>query len=529
MESCGQCGAVVPSGASACKQCGAGLGVGPALDLESDGLASLPSLDKLVAPVRDRARSPGTGSTLGGARSGTLGGARAPALGAAGGALGAAAATVEGDPLGLLGNPVAPRATPVRREDTSTTGKRKVQQPRSPRPQTQDGLPDSVADQSALYGRGMVLDEDPFNTAFGSGGQAPALELEAGAQNDLPEEDIDLGPQTTETPEQTRRRQLEEVAQYGPRPANLLGAPAYWIKVMLRRRALDQELLTVAAQRKRAEDGATEAMLAVAEALLAFKNDERLAKVRKLVAAIGDAEGRLGHVDAAGQKRKQQTSSELTRLEREVARLEKQAEPLREREAELAEQLAEIEARRQHAELLRKKAESELEALGRKGAAADPELLAALKAERDVRHGDVQTIGVEMLPVQDDIGLVRKDLGKILRQIAVVQSEKQTNITVMDRAASHDRVSRGQAQSARQQALLALANAAGKHKLLALVPEEAEAARDARARAEEKKAFEELHRAAAESYDKSAYQQGMMILLGGSGLFFLSLVIAILF
>jgi hypothetical protein len=433
---------------------------------------------------------------------------------------------LDGDPLGLLGNPVsAQHKTAPRNPELSTTGKRKVQRPRA---ETKDGLSDAVADPSTLYGRGMVLDDDPFNTAFGSGQQAPALELDA-QTNDLPEEEVDLPQTSRETPEQARRRELEEIAQYGPRPTNIFGAPPYWIKVMLRRRALDQELLTVAAQRKRAEDAATEAMVALGEAIYGHRDDERLVKLRKLLSAIGEAEGHLGSVDAEGQKRKQNTSTELTRLERELARLDKQAEPVREREAVLNAELAEIEGRRQNAEMLRKKAEGELEALARKGAAVDPELLAALKAERDVRHGDVQTIGVEMRPVQDDLGLVRKDLGKILRQIAVVQSEKQTNITVMDRAASHDRVSRGQAQSARNQALLALANAAGKHKLLGLVPEEGASARDARARADEKKAYEELHRAAAGSYDASAYQQGMIMLLGGSGLGLLSLMIAILF
>jgi len=511
MQSCSQCGAALSAGASVCKHCGAGLGVASGLDLEADGLAGLPSLDKLALPSRDRARSSATSSTLGGGRRGP-----------------AAAATLDGDPLGLLGNPASARPKPApRNPELSTTGKRKVQRQRA---ETNDGLPDSVADQAALYGRGMVLDDDPFNTAFGSGQQAPALELDADERNDLPEEEIDRGPQAPlETPEQARRRELEEIAQYGPRPGNFLGAPVYWVKVMLRRRVLDQELLTVAAQRKRAEDAATEAMVALGEALYGHRDDERLVKLRKLLGAIGEAQGRLGNVDAEGQKRKQNTSSELTRLDRELARLDKQAEPLRQREAALNAELAEIDGRRQHAEMLRKKAESELESLARKGAAVDPELLAALKAERDVRHGDVQTIGVEMRPVQDDLGLVRKDLGKILRQIAVVQSEKQTNITVMDRAASHDRVSRGAAQSARQQALLALANAAGKHKLLGLVPEEGAAARDARARADEKKAFEELHRAAAASFDANAYQRGMIIMLGGSGLGLLSLMIAILF
>jgi hypothetical protein len=62
-----------------------------------------------------------------------------------------------------------------------------------------------------------------------------------------------------------------------------------------------------------------------------------------------------------------------------------------------------------------------------------------------------------------------------------------------------------------------------------VVPNEAAAVVESRERAQEKRANEELLRAAASSYDHAAYSRGMMILCGGTGFVFLAMVLAILF
>src|SRR5690242_14117709 len=158
----------------------------------------------------------------------------------------------------------------------------------------------------------MMLDDDPLNSSFAVTG-APALELGQDEPEPLPAAEDDA---PVESPEQARARVIAELAGYGAPPANLLGAPAYWVRVMLRKRVLETELVALSAQRKRADGLASDALVAMGQALHALAADERTAKLRKLFAAIDDAGARIGDVEAAGQKRKQGAQQELARLDR---------------------------------------------------------------------------------------------------------------------------------------------------------------------------------------------------------------------
>jgi hypothetical protein len=385
-------------------------------------------------------------------------------------------------------------------------------------------LPDLDDPAAMPHGRGMMLGEDPFNSAFnGSNDQKIELEETESEEEAQPE----APPEPVETPEQLRARQIVELASYGPQPKNIVAEPAYWVKVMLRKRTLETELLTLAAQRKRADDGATEALCAMGQALAAIGQDERLAKLRKQLAAVAEADNRIGHVEAVGEKRKQGMNQELARLDRDLASLEQKAAPVRKREAELAAEIERLEAALKRAEQLRRKAESELEALKRKG--GDVETWGALKAEHDTRHGEVQSLGIQLRPLQDDLALARKELAQHSRAIGVVQSEKQAAATQLERAEHTQRVTTGSARGAMQQALVSLANGAFKLELEPLVAKQAMAVVEARERAQQKRASEELLRTATLSYNHAAYTRGMQILLGGSGLFLFSLILMILF
>jgi hypothetical protein len=387
-------------------------------------------------------------------------------------------------------------------------------------------LPDLEDPAAMPYGRGMMLGDDPFNKAFNGNDNAEKLEL---VENEAePEPEAELPPEPVETAEQQRARQIAELAEYGPQPKNIVAEPAYWVKVMLRKRVLEVELLTLAAQRKRADDGATEALCAMGQALAAIGEDERLVKLRKQLAAVAEADTRIGTLEAAGEKKKQDVSQELARLDRDLARLEQKASPARAREAALSSEIEKIEAGLKRAELLRRKAETELEALQRKGG-GDVETWGALKAEHDSRHGEVQSLGIQMRPLQDDLALARKEVAQHLRAIGVVQSEKQTAASALERAQQNHRMTSGSARGALQQALVSVANAAFKLGLEPLVATQAMAVVEARERAQQKRATEELLRAATTSYNHAAFQRGMMLLLGSSGLFLFTLVVAILF
>jgi chromosome segregation ATPase len=290
---------------------------------------------------------------------------------------------------------------------------------------------------------------------------------------------------------------------------------------------LSVELSALSAQRKRADDQAQEALVGLGEALLALRESAELAALAKQFAAVEDAEHRVDHAAATAQKRHADSTQELARLKGDLARAEAKAAPLREREARLAAQIEELKNAARRAEMLSRKADAELEAARTKG--VDVERWGAMVAERDARLGEFQSLGVQLRPLEDDLGEVRRELAVHLRAIASIQDELRAAATALERAQQNQRVTVGSARGARQEALASLANASLRLGLHALVPDYSDAAVEAAERAENKRQLEELHRAAVNSYDQVAYQRGFAMLLGSSVLLFLSLAIAILF
>ena len=533
--SCAQCGGALAGGTDACKRCGAiaseggnsqygllDLGGGPE---GGDEIALDTTAER---PVQRRAR-PGAAPAQRAASQGVGPGARTrPETGrTASSARNPAVNPAQRSATSSARNPVV-AAAPARtgasstRNPAVTPGGARAQASAAKLPD----LPDLDDPAAVPYGRGVMLGDDPFNKAFAADANAEKLELVESEPEPEPETEADLVP--VETPEQQRTRQIVELADYGPEPKNIVAEPAYWVKVMLRKRLLETELLTLAAQRKRADDGTNEALCAMGQALAAIGHDERVAKLRKQLAAVNEADTRIGSVEAASEKKKQDVSQELARLDRDLARLEQKAAPARAREASLSAEIEKLEAALKRAELLRRKAEAELETLQRKGG-GDVETWGALKAEHDARHGEVQSLGIQTRPLHEDLALARKELAQHQRAIGVVQSEKQAAASALERAQQTHRVTSGSARGALQQALVSVANAAFKLGLEPLVATQAMAVVEARERAQQKRASEELLRVATGSYNHAAFQRGMMILLGGSGLFFLSLAIAILF
>jgi hypothetical protein len=286
-----------------------------------------------------------------------------------------------------------------------------------------------------------------------------------------------------------------------------------------------EQLAALSAQRKRADDAAGEELAKVGEALYALRDDPQLADLSRQVAAVKEAEARAGKVEAESQKRKQELQRTLAKLDRDLGRREKHVAPRRAREAELAASLEEMRARARKLDAQRKKLEAELETVRAKG--GNPERFGALQNERDARHGELQTLGIEMRPLEDDLAKVQREVAKHTKAIAALQEEKQAATTLLQRAEQAHRVSFGTAKGVRLAALLSLANAAIKIGLGELVPDCEKAADDAAEQAEEKRALEEIHRAAVDSYDHKAFSQGLTILLGGSVALFLLLAVIV--
>ena len=395
-----------------------------------------------------------------------------------------------------------------------------------------------AAVNAGSYGTGVMLDDNPFNDAFGGGAaDLPSLEIEGRSEpapaasesalpSLLPESSI---PEAKEESEGERRaRQIREIAGYGISPARPIAAPLYCVRVTLRKRVLMEALLALSAQRKRSDDQAQAALAQLGEALFAMRGDTRLAGLSKQLKIVVGAEERVGDIQAKDQKRQQSGEQELARIERELSACERDAAPLRDHQANAEMQIEELKAHMRRVEMQRRKADGELETLLRAKPASDPDRVAALRAERDARHGELQTLGIQTRPLEDDLAAARRELAQHMRAVAVLQSEKQAVVTALGRAQQTHRVSVGSARDGRMQALTTLANAGLKLGLGALVPDAERAAYEAAQRAHQKRSEEELHRAAVASFDQKAYSNGLMMLLGGSGLLFLTLALMIL-
>lgn len=382
-----------------------------------------------------------------------------------------------------------------------------------------------------MSGRGLVLGDDPLAEGYGQAEQA-SLDIEEDAaprRRAKPAAAADSPPPPRElTAEEKRAIQVEQLAQYGKPPAQLVGTMAYWVRVTLRKRELDAERMSLSAQRKRTDDAARDAIAKLGETLYGKRKDPRLATLAKQMQAVSSAEAAIGSVEKAGQKKKQNIQNERAQLDDDIRNAEADASPLRVKEAGLLERVESIKARAKQADIRRRKMEQELEA-ARKKPNADPEVLEWLCAEREAAHGEVQTLGIELRPLEDDLSVVRRELAARLRKLTALQQEQQAAASALERAQQNHRVSSGSAQGERRDALAALAQMAMESGLAAIAQPELQAVNEASDRRDRKRAEEELLRAATGSFDEQAYKKGMTLLVGGTCALLLSLILVVIF
>jgi hypothetical protein len=490
--SCAQCGSALPAKAKRCGRCGAqaiaaGGGSYGLVDLDAAGGQTVGSLALDVEPPKPRkqvARTPGGSSSAGSTATKHASGTRSA-----------------------------------------------VAKPKAAQPQ---GYPAAVmADRGA--GRGLVLGDDPLAEGYGES-EHGSLDIEEAADPRLVRQAAKAAaaaaaappPPRELTAEEKRALEIEQLAEYGKPPAQIVGTMAYCVKVTLRKRELETELLSLSAQRKRTDDAARDAQAKLGEALFAKRKDPRLATLAKQIQAVGVADQAIGSVEKTGQKKKQSIEAERSQLDTDIRNAEADASPLRLMEAQVLARVEELKARAKHADAKRKRIEQELEA-ARKKPGADPVMLERMKAERDAAHGEVQTLGIEVGPLEDDLSVVRRDLSVHLRKLSALQQEQAAAATALERAQQNHRVSTGSAHGARRDALSALAQMAIENGLAAIAHSELQAVNEAVDRRDRKRGEEELLRAAAGSFDDTAYRQGMMLLVGGLGAMFLSLIAVVLF
>ncbi len=313
----------------------------------------------------------------------------------------------------------------------------------------------------------------------------------------------------------------QELADYGPIPAKLIQTVPYFFRVLMRKRVLDAELAALSLHRKHLDAQAEEALCVFAEALYALRKDPRLSPLEKQLRVVADSQQQVGAREEDAQQAETARKRELDELANDVQNIEAKAAPVRSRESELQAQADALKTRIRGKEELVRKTEAEIQTLKKSTDAGAIDRIAALTAERDARLGEAQSLNVQLLPLQEDLSGLRRELAKLMATASALHDEERNLSTAAGREHERSRVSIGGARSAYQQVLRSLAEAGLRAKLAELAPAKARTATDAMARAAAKRESEELHRAATESYDAAKYQQGMFLLVGGTGLVFL--------
>jgi chromosome segregation ATPase len=242
--------------------------------------------------------------------------------------------------------------------------------------------------------------------------------------------------------------------------------------------------------------------------------------------AVAESANTIGAVQAAGEKRKAGLQANLGELETRLRHVEQKSAPVRGRAAALDEQLQGMRSQSRKAAAQRDKVSAELQALAAKQG-ADPARLEALQRERDQLHAQVQTLGINARPLEDELAKSSKEVEKFDAVVTKLSAERSAVATALARTERHAQVESGSAHGALRQALLSLARAGQEHGLTSLTPREAEAATASAEAAHGKRREEEVHRAALTSYDPRVYQQGAYVMLGSSLALFFGLLLMI--
>jgi hypothetical protein len=232
---------------------------------------------------------------------------------------------------------------------------------------------------------------------------------------------------------------------------------------------------------------------------------------------VAEASSVFGKQQAAGAEALRKSASELDALQSSIAQEEAKLVPLRAQENTWLAKLAPFEERVARLNAAVTKLDAEIQSLRAKRAMApgDTERLAALSAEREARHAESQSLGIQLMPQQDELASVRRSISKHVANVAALAGEQRLLAAETQRTQQRNMVSTGGAKSAQRDALKSLAQAAMQQRLLTgNAQSQAEEANTLRERAKEKLAKEELHRAATNSYDAKAYELGIRTMFG---------------
>ncbi|HKU40395.1 MAG TPA: hypothetical protein VJR89_19675, partial [Polyangiales bacterium] len=379
-------------------------------------------------------------------------------------------------------------------------------------------------------GTGMLDMDDGFSAALHAG---PALEVASVSPQRAPERE-ERAPEAVEAPREdpaeSRRRRVRDLARYAPPPPKLLGAIPYFLRVYSRRRELQAQVFQLTQQRKQLDLASDDALCSLGQAMYAKRND---ARVREEFAAqlrvVAETAQEVQTKAAAAKRTEHVHKQELSAIETEFAEAQAKADPVQAREQVLMHAIAEHKAQIKRREMLVRKADAELKQLKMSTDAASLSRIAAVDHEREENYGEMQSLQVRLLPLEEDLAALRATLQVHLDRLEQIEQRKQRMLDAIVRDQGREKIASGGVHSAYREALKSLAQAALRSGLAELAPDAQKAARQAGERAAVHRESEELMRAAVGCYDVAAYTRGMQLLVGAAVGLFLMFALLIVF
>jgi chromosome segregation ATPase len=326
-----------------------------------------------------------------------------------------------------------------------------------------------------------------------------------------------------------RMRRVRDLARYPAVPPKLVGAIPYFLRVYSRRRELAAQVINLTQQRKRLELASDDALCLLGQALYAKRGDPSLEPLAAQLRVVGESAREVGAKAAAAKRTEQELKHELAGLERELLDAKTGADPVQARETVLSQAVDGHKAQIKRREMMVRKADAELKALK---VGSDPQTLekiTTLTAEREQHYGELQSLQVKLIPLEEELPGLRATLAKHNAQVESLQERVRRLQGAMGREHGRERIAAGGSHSAYRDALRSVANLALKHELAECAPAEQRAALEAGKLAAATRESEELMRAAVGCYNERAYQRGMQLLVGSTiGVFLLfALLIAL--
>lgn len=337
-------------------------------------------------------------------------------------------------------------------------------------------------------------------------------------------------------PRDPEAERLAAIAGYGPPPASFVYDVPYFVRVYLRKRTLSAELRQLMGVRKRAESAHRESLCQIGEVLYVRREDPTLAQLGQHFQVVAAADADVDRHQDAGASARRDALQELQRFEEQLRAVQHVIHPLEKLAAKLDAQLASDRQELATAEAEARRVDSQSDEL-RRGidvarASGQPveshvEQLQMLAAQREMLSQRMAALEEAIAPRDRELAGVRGKLARQQQTAAGLQAQCDALNAQMERELRLHQRSAGNARGELRAALAKLGEAAMNKHLIHYVARQADAAEQTSVDLARKVERESTHRRALASYDGTAYQRGMYVLVGGTALAMLALLFEI--